>query len=912
MAAIPGVYALLADGTTVQIRPPVAGDFDAVKAMHEAMSPTNAYLRFFSMSRTAAEQEARRICREPGPDHAALLAVYGTEIAGVASFEVFPREASTEGGQAVGDDGTATRVRRTAEVAFAVADTMHHKGIATLLLEHLVSLARASQIEAFTAETLSENTSMLRVFADAGLPTRSARGEGVVSITIPLPPDDTGKQLEEYLDTVALRERSASVASLRPVFAPQSVAVIGASRRPGTVGRSVLDNIKSGGYQGRLYAVNPNARQLGGTPCFPDVASLPEAPDLGLIAVPPAAVIDTAQACGTRGLRGLVVFTSGLDTAACADLLAVCRRHGMRLIGPNCFGVAVPGIGLDATFAATNPLPGAAGLVMQSGGIGFAMVDHLSRLGIGISSFASVGNKLDVSSNDMLMWWEQDEVTTLAVLYIESFGNPRKFARTARRVGVRMPVLTVHAGRSEAGQQAAASHTAAIATPLVSREALFEQAGIIATPGFGELVEATALLATQAPPDGRTVAIVSNVGGAGVLAADACTDLGLTVHHPRGLAKRRLHALLPGGSVSGPVDTAAAVSRDCFRQVLELLAAEEEVDAVLALVLPTGATGDLVAAIQEAEVPVPFACVVLDQPEAVRLLDAKHGKVPAYGYPEAAAGALARAATYGQWRAAPRDLVPGFRDVEVAAARALVHGFLGGAPAGGWLPPGDAAALLELYGIALAAMATARNEDDVAAAARAAGYPVVLKADVPGLVHKSDAGGVVLDVRTEDAARAGYRRMARQFGARLSGVLVQPMITGGTEVIVGVRDDQMFGPLVVFGLGGVATEVLADHAARLAPLTEADADTLINSIRSAPLLHGHRGAPAADLVSLRDMLMRVSRLADDLPEVTELDLNPVIARHDGVVAVDVRIKVAPQVPQDPFLRRLRLRNASFI
>jgi acyl-CoA synthetase (NDP forming) len=412
-------------------------------------------------------------------------------------------------------------------------------------------------------------------------------------------------------------------------------------------------------------------------------------------------------------------------------------------------------------------------------------------------------------------------------------------------------------------------------------------------------------------PDGRTVSIVSNVGGAGVLAADACTDLGLTVHHPRGLTKRRLHALLPGGSVSGPVDTAATVSRDCFRQVLELLAADVEVDALIALVLPTGATGDLVGAIQDAEVQVPFTAVVLDQPEAVRLLDAKHGKVPAYGYPEAAAGALARAATYGQWRTAPHTLVPGFGDVDVAEARALVRGFLAHAPGGGWLPPADAAALLHLYGISLVATATARTEDEAVAAAAAAGYPVVLKAEVPGLVHKSDAGAVVLDLRTEDGVRAGYRRLAGQFGVRLSGVLVQPLIAGGTEVIVGVRDDQMFGPLVVFGLGGVATEVLHDHAARLAPLTEADAGTLINSIRSAPLLLGHRNSPAADLAALRDMLMRVSRLADDLPEITELDLNPVIARPDGVVAVDVRIKISPQVPQDPFLRRLRLRKVPF-
>jgi len=902
-----GVYALLADGTTVQIRQAVAGDYAAVKAMHEAMSQGNAYLRFFSLSRTAAEQEARRISRDPGPDHAALLAVYGDEVVGVASYEVAAQRGATGGGgQAAGADSTGTRVGKTAEVAFAVADTMHHRGIATLLLEHLVSLARSRQIESFTAETLSENVSMLRVFSDAGLPTRSARGDGVVTITIPLPPDDTGKQLEEYLDTVASRERSASMASLRPVFAPQSVAVIGASRRPGTVGRSVLDNIKSGGYQGRLYAVNPNARQVAGIPCFPDVASLPETPDLALVAVPPLAVLDTALACGVRGVRGLVVFTAGLDTAACADLLAVCRRHGMRLIGPNCFGVAVPGIGLDATFAATNPLPGTAGLVMQSGGLGFAMVDHLSRLGIGISSFASVGNKLDVSSNDMLMWWEQDETTRIALLYIESFGNPRKFARTARRVGARMPVLTVHAGRSEAGQRAAASHTAAIATPLVSREALFEQAGIIATPSFGELVEATALLATQQPPVGRTVAIVSNVGGAGVLAADSCTDLGLTVHHPRGQVKRRLHSLVPGGgSVSGPVDTTATVSRDDFRQVLELLGADEDVDAMIVLVLPTGATGDLVAAIKDAAVPVPVAAVVLDQPEAVRLLDGAQGKIPAYGYPEAAAAAFARAATYGQWRAAPHTLVPGFGDVEVAEARALVRAFLAESPAGGWLPAGDAAALLRLYGIPLVATTGARTEDDAVAAAAASGYPVVLKAEVPGLVHKTDAGAVVLDVRTEDGVRAGYRTLAEKFGARLARVLVQPMITGGTEVIIGVEDDQMFGPLVVFGLGGVATEVLADHAARLAPLTDADAGTLISSIRSAPLLYGHRGAPAADLAALRDVLMRVSRLADDLPEITELDLNPVIARPDGVVAVDARIKIAPQVPQDPFLRRLR-------
>jgi acyl-CoA synthetase (NDP forming)/L-amino acid N-acyltransferase YncA len=861
-----GVYALLSDGRTVQIRPAAPDDFDAVKAMHQEMSPNNVYLRFFSLSRTASEREARRVTRAPSLGHAALLAVYAGQVVGLASYE-----AERESGG------------RTAEVAFAVADTMHQRGIATLLLEHLVSLARARQVEAFVAETLSENIGMLRVFSDAGLPATTRREDGVVMITIPLPPDDDGLQFDAYLDTVAARERAANVASLRPVFQPASVAVIGASRRPGTVGRSVLENIKSAGYAGRLYAVNrfssggadsphggprppipPGPRtprggpdenasvsgpQIAGVPCFPDVGSLPEAPDLALLAVPPAEVIDAADACGRLGVRSLVVFAAAVDAAAGAGLLAVCRRYGMRLIGPNCFGIAVPSIGLNATFAAANPTPGTAGLVMQSGGLGFAMVDHLTRLGIGISSFASVGNKLDVSSNDMLMWWERDGQTRVAVLYIESFGNPRKFARTARRVGTRIPVITVHAGRSEAGQRAAATHTSSTVTPLVTREALFEQAGIIATPSFGELMGATALLATQPPPVGRTVAIVSNVGGAGVLAADACTDLGLAVHHPQGKTEQLLLALVPdGGSVTGPVDTVATVSADDFRQALEVLAADEEVHAIIALVLRTGATGDLLSAIEDADLRVPLAVVVLNQPEAVRTLDTRRGKVPAYAYPEAAARALARAARYAEWRGTPHTAPPELADVDTARGRRLVHAFLAASPQGGWLPHAEAAALLRHYGLSPAPAAEAQGGDDVAA--------------------------------------------------------------------IGVTDDQMFGPLVMLGPAGPATAPPASRAARLAPLTSVDADMLIDSIRSWPPSQSRREASArapatataAAHAALHDALLRVSRLTDDLPEIAELDLNPVIARPERAVVVDARVRVAPQPPQDPFLRKLRLKR----
>ena len=886
------VYALLADGATVEIRPACSADFDAVKAMHEAMSPDHLYLRFFNFSRSAPETEARRICREPRPGHLALLALAAGQVVGCASYDA-----------PAGD--------HTAEVAFAVADHMQHRGIASLLLEHLVSSARNDQITMFTAETLSENTPMLQVFADAGLPVHRHFADGVAEITFPLPNQDGGTALDRYLNAVAERERRADIASLRHVLAPESVAVIGASRRRGSVGRAILDNIRGGGYAGRLYVVNPKARQIGGERCFASALDLPEPADLAVIAVPGPAVLDVAEQCGQRGVCSLVVVTSGLDAAACADLLATCRTHGMRLVGPNCFGVAVPGIGLDATFADRHPEPGVAGLVMQSGGLGVAMVDQLSRLGIGISSFASVGNKLDVSSNDMLMWWEHDGVTKLAVLYIESFGNPRKFARTARRVGANMPILAVEAGRSAAGQQAAASHTAAVATPLVSREALFEQAGVITTSSFGELVEAAALLATQPVPAGRTVAIVSNVGGAGVLAADACADLGLIVHRPHGLTSRRLRALVPDtGAVGGPVDTTAAIPAESFRQCLELIAADSEVDAIIALVLATAATGDLVGAIQQADVGVPLAAVVLDQPESVRLIPRRDSKesgvqIPAYGYPEAAAVAVARAARYGAWRTEPSGQVPTLPGIRSGDARALVHAFFRTTLGGGWLPPELTAELLRCYGIPLAELTPARSEDEAVSAFEAAAGPVVLKADVPGLLHKTDAGAVELDLRTETDVRRAYRALADRFGERQRQVLVQPMIADGTEVIVGVVDDHVFGPLVVFGLGGVATEVLADHAARLTPLTDTDADKLIHGIRSAPLLLGHRGSPAADLGALRDLLLRVSRLADDLPEVTELDLNPVIARPDGATVVDARIKATPYQPQDPFLRKLR-------
>jgi len=411
----PSAYALLTDGTTVEIRPARPVDFAAVRDLHAKMSPDNLYLRFFSLSPMAAEREARRICRKPAPDHTALLALLDGELVGCGTFEC------------------AGAGSRSAEVAFTVADDMQRHGVGTLLLEHLVSLARSRGIRAITAETLSENAAMLRVFADAGLQVQRALADGVYDLTFPLPAGEADTALGTYRDTVAERERSADVASLRPVLTPASVAVIGASRRRGSVGRVILQNIIGGGFSGPVYAVNPAVAELDGVPCVPSAAALPEAVDLAVIATPAAAVTGIAEECGRRGVRALVVLAAGLDGAARADLLGICRRHGMRMAGPASFGVASISAGLDATFAARHPRPGSAGLAFQStGGAGFAVVEHLSRIGVGISSLVSLGDKDDVAGDDMLVWWESDRAAKLAVLYLESIKNPPKFARTAR------------------------------------------------------------------------------------------------------------------------------------------------------------------------------------------------------------------------------------------------------------------------------------------------------------------------------------------------------------------------------------------------------------------------------------------------------------------------------------------------
>jgi acyl-CoA synthetase (NDP forming)/GNAT superfamily N-acetyltransferase len=914
----PGTYALLTDGTTIGIRPARPDDFEAVRDMHAQMSPENLYMRFFGVSRVAAEQEAQRVCREPAPDRAALLAILDGRVIGCISYQV------TDG--------------QSAEVGMAVADDMHSRGIGTLLLEHLISLARRRGVRAFVAETLAENAPMLDVFAHAGLRPHRTLADGVYELSFPLPGGEVDTGSGAYREAVAERERSADVASLRHVLTPESVAVIGVSRRPGSVGRVILENLIDAGFSGRVYAVNPKAGQrrtgalptgalptgalptgalptgalptgevlaggVGGVPWVPSAAALPEPVDLAVIAVPAAAVAGIAEHCGQRGVKALVVTASGLDAAARAELLGICRRYGMRLVGPTSFGVANTAVSLDATFAAHHPRTGRAGLALQSGGVGIVLLEHLSRLGAGISSFVSLGDKDDVSGNDMLLWWESDAATKLAVLYLDSFGNPRKFARTARAVGRSMPVLTVTAGRSAAGRRLAAMRAAASATPQLTRQALFEQAGVIATANLGELLDATALLAAQPAPAGRRVGVVANTRGGGVLAADACGDVGLRVAALTEDTRRALRELLPAvAAVTGPVDTTSAIRPGLFRRCLELVGADPGVDAVLA-VTATTATSDLVAEVCAARLPVPVAAAIMDQTEAVRLLpgpEEDSHAVPAYAYPESAARALGHAARYGAWRATPPGSVPELDGLRPDRARELVDSFLAGTPGGGWLPRHQAVELLGCYGVALLDSITVTAEDDAAAAADRFGTPVALRADVPGRVRGSRARAVQLDLHGAEEVRRGFRLLREAFGSRMAGVIVQPMIPGGVEVSISVLEEKVFGPLVLFGIDG-SVGVLPDRAARLAPLTESDADALIRSVRAAPLLLSR----PAGLTSLRDLLLRVSQLPDHVPQVAELELSPVVVRPDGAPAVDVQIRIQPAEPADAYLRRLR-------
>ena len=883
-----GVDALTMEGRIVRVRPVRPDDGAAIRDLYDRASPESRYLRFFGGG-AATDAEVDRLVRPADEDHVALLVEHDATVVAVASSERIDAA--------------------SAEFAVFVDDARQGQGIGTLLLEHLAAAARRAGIAELVGDVLAGNSRMLRVSGGLapGVPRAYDEDHRVLRVRMPSLPG------EQALDAVGSRDRTAEHRSLRPMLAPESVALVGAGRRPGSIGHEVLRALVDGGFTGPVYPVNPNATEIAGRPAYPSVAAIGQPVDLAVIAVPAAAVAAAMADCAAAGVRAAVVLTSGLGetgadgAAAQAAMVRLARSHGLRVAGPNCLGVlnTDPAVRLVATFAPSIPPPGGLAVASQSGAVGVAILEHATRAGLGISTFVSLGNKADVSGNDLLAYWYDDPATRAVALYLESFGNPRRFAWVARALARRKPVLAVKSGRSSSGQRAGLSHTAAAATSDTTVDTLFAQAGVIRTDTLGELLDAARVLVDQPLPAGNRLAVIGNAGGLNILAADAAEAAGLVVPELSAAAQAQVRSgAASAAAVGNPVDLGAEAGPEALAATVKALAGSGEVDALVATFVATrtndvsGAVAALALAAEE--VPdLPIAAVVVGAPDAPAALGSR--RIPVFELPEDAVRALGHAARYAAWRRAPLGARPALPGVDPRGARSVVAG----RPAG-WQPPEVTQELLARYGISVAVTRIAADAVEAVHRAGELGYPVAVKAADERLVHKSDVGAVKLGLADADAVRAAYDAIADATGVPAPVVVVQPMVKPGVELIAGIVHDPLFGSLVMLGLGGVYTDVLGDRAFRLLPVTDVDAARMWRSLGAAPLLTGYRNTPAVDTAALEDLLLRLGRLAEDLPEVAELDLNPVLAGPDGVIAVDVKLRISPVSGEpDPYLRGLR-------
>jgi acetyl coenzyme A synthetase (ADP forming)-like protein len=882
--AAEGVDIVLRDGSTGNVRPVRADDLGAVRAFLAALSEESLSLRFFSAG--VSVDRAAQAALDPGGG-ASLVAVTGAD------------------GRVVGHGTYVPVVRGRAEVAFAVADDWQAHGIGTILLAHLADAAAAAGIHTFTASVLPRNHRMIGVLRDSGYPVELRSGVDEIVVSLPTSLTDEGRRRFEE------RERTAARAAAAHVLRPASIAVVGASRRRDTVGGKLLHNLLSGGYGGALYAVTPRAHEVQGLPAFASVADLPEPVDLAVIAVPAPAVVDVAKACATRAVRALVVLSAGFAEVGepgarrQRELLTVCRSAGMRLLGPNCLGVLNTDIGLNATFAPGTPPAGRVAFASQSRALGIAALALAAERSIGLSSFVSLGDRADLSSNDFLQYWETDERTEAVLLYLESFGNPRNFGQVARRMAAAKPVIAVKSGRTRAGQRAMSSHTGAIvAASDTTVDALFAHAGVIRTETIGELFDVAAVLSRQPLPPGDRVAIVTNGGGPAILCADACAASRLRVEPLSQAIRHRLAAALPPeASVANPVDMSVAASAADYKRTLRAVLADATVDAVIAIFVTPLATraADVARAIEAVSraraAGEKTMLAVFMGPDRPTGAASEPTGVPAFASPEEAARALGHAVRHARRHAAEPDPPPDLAGIDADRSASIVATALGAD--GGWLTPTQVEALLQCWAVPTTPSRLATSPRSAGRAAAALGGAVALKAVAPGLVHKSEIGAVRLGLTGATLVERAAKEVAavvQAQGHRLDGYLVQTMATGGVELLVGVVGDPAFGPLVAVGAGGTAAELIRDVQMRLAPLGRREAAAMLRELRTFPLLDGYRGRPAVDIAAIEDVLLRISSLAAAHPEIAELDCNPVIAGEEGSVVVDARIRVAPPPP----------------
>jgi acetyl coenzyme A synthetase (ADP forming)-like protein len=864
------VDVILRDGSTLGLRAPTAGDVGALVAFFSGLSERSLYLRFHGIrrvDRALVEHFVDPDWQEQG----VLVGELGGSIVAVAEYMRLRDESS-------------------AEVAFSVADELQGRGIGTRLLEQLASRAAAAGIESFVAEVLAENRQMLSVFQRAGFEIARELEGGEVEVRFPIAATQT------FRARVDERDHLAVTASLRAFFAPRSLVVVGASRRRGSIGGELFRNVLAADFEGAAYPVNRDGEPVGGVKAFNSVEELPEPVDLAVICLPAEHVLGAAEDALACGITALCVISSGFAEVGGEGierqerLLELVRAHGGRLVGPNCLGIAIPPLGLNATFG-PRPLPsGPIAFSSQSGALGLALLEKAAERRLGFSAFVSIGNKADVSSNDLLEWWEDDDNSELVLLYLESFGNPAKFSRLARRVARRKPILALKSGTTRAGARAASSHTAALAGSDVAVDALFHQAGVLRAKTLEELVDAASLLASQPLPAGRRVGVLTNAGGLGILCADACEAAGLELPEPSEETKAALAEHLPAeAGLANPVDMLGSATASSYATAIPPLLADKGVDALIVLFVPpvVASAEDVAIAIRDTvrslELTKPVLAVVISSggtPSALLDQDA----VATFPYPESAAAALGLAASRSEWLRQRTGTVPRLDGIDRAAAKGVVG------DSGRWLSPARTRALLEAYGVPVVPERLAESGDEAVAAADGFGYPVVIKTAAAG-AHKTEQGGVALDLRNEQQVRSAVERIGPP-------VLIQRYVSGGAELLAGAVQDPVFGPLVAFGPGGVLAELIGDAGFRLAPLTDVDAEQLVLGGKAGQLVSGFRGSPPADEAALIDLVHRLSALAEDLPQVAELDLNPVVALPEGCVAVDARVRVqavgAPQ------------------
>ncbi|MFN7955197.1 MAG: GNAT family N-acetyltransferase [bacterium] len=889
---------VLKDGGSVLVRAIRPDDKPGLVDLFQRLSPRSIYFRFMGTKKRLTEEELVRFTELDFIDHVGLA----------VTLRDVEREHIIGVGRYIAIAGAIDDGQRRADVAFAVDDSHQGRGIGTLLLEHLARLARANGVVLFEADVLGENNQMLDVFAHSGFRASRSFEGGVFHVSFPV------SETSAVIEAEHVRERHASAQSLHPILEPRAVALVGASRRPRSIGHALLANLKRHGFPGPIYPIHPVAKRIAGLPAFPRVSAVGQPIDLAVIAVPAPAVEEVVADCVRAGVRGVVVISAGFaevsnEGRACERRLRdQIRESGLRMVGPNCMGVinTNPAAPLDATFAASTPPAGNVGFLSQSGALGIALLDDAKRRGLGISTFVSVGNKADVSGNDLLAYWAEDERTQVIALYLESFGNPRKFARVAPEVARTKPVIAVKSGRSRAGRRAAASHSAALANSDVAVDALFEQAGVIRAKTLEELFDVAALLSTQPLPPGPRVGIVTNAGGPGILLADACEDAGLSVPELDRATRAQLATFLsPHAATANPVDTIASATAQQFGRAVEVVGAADSVDAVVAVFVQpfAGSPDDAAAALALAAGRVPkekpvVAVFVGTRGAPPAIAQGPRGQLPVYEFPENAAQALAAAHRYARWRRRPRGEIFHFDPFATSAIRAVVDRVLStanGQPV--WVSAMDLATLLRAAGLHHAEAVVARTEN-AGVMAEELGYPLVAKAIAPGLVHKSDVGGVIVGLRSRFEVEQAVTTLAdrmRRAGTQLEAVLLQRQVQGGIEALVGVTSEPTFGPLVVCGLGGVQVELLRDAAFRLTPVSDLDAAEMLERLRSKKLLDGYRGQPAGDRAALARVIQRVAALVEVVPELTDLDLNPikVMPPGEGTIIVDARLQLTP-------------------